>query len=171
MPATSNSIVAAENPTEAVWIDDVKFESVSVYTAKRDVAVAVFEQGLAADNRKHLAEVNRKTALLTGGDQEPVIRLGVHVALAVSRSRHGPAAGAVDGPVGHATRRNRRCVEETGEATQGFRSLQRGPRPLRFPLGGNPAPAIRDGCRLHRSLGPAKTDRGSSTAWDTSARS
>ena len=104
--------------------------------------MTTFEQALTAQ-QKHLAEVNRKAAVLPGGDQAPVIRLGVHVARRFldrvtalppeqSMSWSALQLEEIDG-----------VLKQTEEQLERFRSLQRGPRPLQFPLG-EPV-AIRDG--------------------------
>ena len=72
-------IICTESPTEAVWIDDVKFEPISIDRAKHDASMAKFNQSLAAQ-QKHLAAVTRKIAPLSGAEYEPTIHLGVHVA-------------------------------------------------------------------------------------------
>ena len=59
-------IIAAESPTEAVWIDDVKFEPVRVDKAKHDARMGEFNQSIVTQ-QKRLAEVKGKIARLPGG--------------------------------------------------------------------------------------------------------
>lgn len=93
-------IICTESPTEAVWIDDVKFEPIAVDRAKHDAVIGAFNQSIAVQ-LKHLAAVKSKIALLSGAEEEPVIHLGVHVA-AIPRSRDLAAANAIDCMVGDA---------------------------------------------------------------------
>ncbi len=141
-PGDFELMVAAESPTEAIWIDDVRFEAISVDTTKRDAAMATFQQALTA-RQKQLADVNRKAALLPGGDQDPVIRLGVHVsrqfldrvtALPPEQSMAWSAMQLeeIDG-----------VLMQTEDELARLRSQPRSSQPLRFPLGG--PVAIRDG--------------------------
>ena len=146
-PASADNyelIICTESPTEAVWVDDVRFEPIAVDRAKHDAVIGAFNQSIAA-GQKHLAAVKSKIALLPGAEEEPVIHLGVHVArrfldrvtsLPPSQSMAWSAMQLeeIDG-----------VLNETDAQVERFRA--RGgkgmPRPLRFPLGG--PVTIRDG--------------------------
>ncbi len=135
-------IICTESPTESVWIDDVKFEPIAVDRAKHDALMGTFNQSLAAQ-RTHLAAVNRRIALLSGAEEDPVIRLGVHVARRfLDRVTSLPPSQSMAWSALQLEEIDA-VLNETDRQIEMLRSQTRGPRPLRFPLGG--PVAIREG--------------------------
>jgi hypothetical protein len=135
-------IIATESPTEAAWIDDVKFEPVSVDKTKHDAAAEKFNQSIVTQ-QKRLAELKSKITRLPGAEEEPVIQLGVHVA-----RRYLDRVTALP-PVQSIVWSNLQIEEvdavlnETEKQVEIFRAQNRSRRPIQFPLGG--PVAVRDG--------------------------
>ncbi len=94
-------IICTESPTEAVWIDDVKFEPIAIDRAKHDAVIGTFNRSLAA-GQKHLAAVKSKIALgeRRGGRTGHPSRRKCRPA--IPRSRDFAAAVAINGLVGDA---------------------------------------------------------------------
>jgi hypothetical protein len=135
-------MIATESPTEAVWIDDVEFEPVSTDTAKRDAALAKYNELLTV-GQKHLAEVKEKVASVHDAEREPIIRLGLHIAQQyLDRVTAVPAVQSRAWSVMQLEEIDV-VLDETEKQLDLFRLQNRRSRPIQFPLGG--PVVIRDG--------------------------
>jgi hypothetical protein len=135
-------IIATESPTEAVWIDDVKFEPVRVDAARHDALMGKFNQAIVTQ-QKRLAEVTSKIARLPGAEAEPIIQLGVHVARRyLDRVTALPPAQSMVWSTLQ-IEEVEAVLTETEKQIEHFRANEGPRRPIQFPLGG--PVAIRDG--------------------------
>ncbi len=135
-------MVATESPTEAIYVDDIKFEPISTDLAKRDATLAKFNALVAAQQR-HFDEMRQKIAAVPGANLDPTIHLGIYVSQRyLDRITAFPVVQSsawstmqleeIDG-----------VLKETECELALFNSQHRKPRPLDFPTGG--PVTIRDG--------------------------
>ena len=91
-------MVATESPTEAVYVDDIKFEPIAVDAAKRDAILAEHAAKLTAQE-KHLNDVHRRIMQLPGASADATLHLGLYIAERYLDRINGGPAGAVVGLV------------------------------------------------------------------------
>ncbi len=141
-PGDYELMIATESTTEACYVDDIKFEPISVDVAKRNAVLAARAATLAAQ-QKHLSDIRQRIAQLPGAASDATLHLGLYIAERyLDRVNVEPAMQSwnwsalqiqeVDG-----------VLQETEKELDRYMSQHRQPRPLAFPLGG--PVTVRDG--------------------------
>lgn len=135
-------MIATEDPTKAVYIDDVKFEPIAVDAAKRDEVIAN-HRALVAAQQKHFADVQSKIAGVPGASLDPTIHMGIAVARRfLDRVTTYPAVQSNPASVAQLEEIDV-VLNETEKELEQFQKLGKKPQPLDYPLGGKVT--IRDG--------------------------
>src|SRR6185437_11633733 len=135
-------MVATESPTDAVYVDDIKFEPIAVDAARRDAVLAEHAAKLTAQE-KHLNDVRRRIMQLPGASTDATLHLGLYMAERyLDRVSAVPAVQSWDWSSLQIEEVDA-VLKETEKELDRYTAQHRGPQPLAFPLGG--PVTVRDG--------------------------